>query len=40
MDASPFRLADLETGSEWDGTGVAVSGPLEGRRLGRIAGVF
>jgi hypothetical protein len=34
--ASPFRLADVETGTEWDFAGVAVSGPLSGRRLSRI----
>ena len=33
---APFRLADLETGSEWDFAGVAISGPLKGRRLGRV----
>jgi uncharacterized protein DUF3179 len=33
---SPFRLADLTTGSEWNFAGVAISGPLEGRRLGRV----
>ena len=36
VDASPFRLADVNTGSEWTFGGVAVSGPLEGRRLQRI----
>jgi hypothetical protein len=35
-EASPFRLADLDTGSEWDFAGVAVSGPRAGRRLGRV----
>jgi hypothetical protein len=30
-------LADVATGSEWDFTGHAVSGPLKGRRLDRIA---
>jgi Protein of unknown function (DUF3179) len=31
--ASPTRLIDAETGSTWDFTGRAVSGPLEGERL-------
>jgi Protein of unknown function (DUF3179) len=35
-DASPFRLADAGTGSEWSFDGVAVDGPLEGRRLERL----
>ncbi len=35
-NASPFRLADVNTGSEWTFAGVAVSGPLEGRRLERL----
>ena len=35
-DASPFRLADAETGSEWTFAGVAVSGPLTGRQLARL----
>ena len=35
-DSSPLRLVD-ETGSEWDFTGVAVSGPLAGKTLTKIA---
>ena len=35
-DASPFRLADAGTGSEWTFAGVAVSGPLAGRQLARL----
>jgi hypothetical protein len=35
-DASPFRLADADTGSEWTFAGVAVSGPLTGRQLARL----
>ena len=35
-DASPFVLADVNTGSEWSFTGEAVSGPLKGRRLERL----
>ena len=35
-DATPFRLADADTGSEWAFSGVAVSGPLEGRQLARL----
>jgi hypothetical protein len=33
---APFRLADLTTGSQWDFAGVAIGGPLKGRRLGRV----
>ena len=35
-DASPLRLVDGETGSEWDYTGKAISGPLSGRSLSKI----
>lgn len=34
--ASPLRLVDLETGSEWDFAGTAVAGPLTGKRLAPI----
>ena len=34
--AGPFRLVDTTTGSEWDFSGAAVAGPLEGRRLLRL----
>lgn len=34
--SSPARFVDTNTGSEWDITGRAVSGPLEGRTLERI----
>jgi Protein of unknown function (DUF3179) len=33
---APFRLADTATGSEWDFSGAAVTGPLAGRRLVRL----
>jgi hypothetical protein len=33
---APFRLLDTTTGSEWDFTGAAVSGPLKGRHLERL----
>jgi len=33
---SPFRMADLDTGSDWDFAGVSVGGPLKGRRLGQV----
>ncbi len=36
-DASPLRLVDAETGSEWDFTGRAINGPLAGRSLSKIA---
>ena len=35
-DVSPLRLVDAETGSEWDFTGQAVSGPLAGKKLGKV----
>lgn len=34
--ASPLRLVDAATGSEWDFTGTAVAGPLAGKRLGKV----
>src|SRR2546427_356532 len=34
-DATPLRLVDAETGSEWDFSGRAVSGPLAGRVLSK-----
>jgi hypothetical protein len=34
--AAPLRFLDAETGSEWDFSGVAVSGPLAGRRLTKV----
>jgi hypothetical protein len=37
QDASPLRLVDAETGSEWDFTGKAIGGPLSGRQLKKIA---
>jgi len=36
VDETPFRLADLETGSEWDFAGIAIGGPMKGRRLARV----
>jgi hypothetical protein len=36
-DISPLRLVDKETGSEWDFAGKAISGPLAGQRLSKIA---
>jgi hypothetical protein len=36
LDRTPFRLLDVASGSEWDFTGAAVSGPLTGRTLRRI----
>ena len=35
-DASPPRLVDAETGSEWDFSGTALTGPLAGRRLTKV----
>lgn len=31
-----LRMVDAETGSEWDFSGAAVSGPLQGRRLEKV----
>jgi hypothetical protein len=36
VGSSPARYVDVQTGSEWDVSGQAVSGPLNGRRLARI----
>ena len=36
VGASPFRLIDIETGTEWDFTGASVTGPLAGRQLRRV----
>jgi hypothetical protein len=36
MNATPFRMADTQTGSEWDFAGVAVAGPLKGAQLRRV----
>ena len=33
QQAGPLRMVDAETGSEWDFTGQAISGPLNGRQL-------
>ena len=33
---SPLTLVDAETGSEWDFTGRAVSGPLAGKKLDKV----
>ena len=33
----PLTLVDAETGSEWDFTGKAISGPLSGRQLQKVA---
>lgn len=35
--SSQFVLVDAETGSEWDFTGHAISGPLSGRQLKKVA---
>jgi hypothetical protein len=35
-DVEPLTLLDAQTGSEWDFTGRAVSGPLTGRQLKRL----
>jgi hypothetical protein len=32
----PLRLVDAETGSEWDFTGAAVSGPLAGKKMAKV----
>jgi hypothetical protein len=37
--ATPLRLVDSETGGEWDFSGKALSGPLAGRGLRRLAGL-
>ena len=34
--AQPLRLLDAETGSEWDFSGRALSGPLAGRQLTKV----
>jgi uncharacterized protein DUF3179 len=34
---SPLRLVDAETASEWDFSGKAVSGPLAGKQLKKVA---
>jgi hypothetical protein len=34
--ARPMRMVDAETGSEWDFSGRAVSGPLSGARLSKV----
>lgn len=36
-NATPLVLIDAETGSEWDFTGKAVTGPLAGKQLKKIA---
>jgi hypothetical protein len=36
-NSTPLRLVDAETGSEWDFTGLAVSGGLTGKQLPRLA---
>ena len=35
-NVSPLRLVDAETGSEWDFSGKAISGPLAGKQLTKI----
>ena len=35
-DSDPLVLVDAQTGSEWDFSGTAISGPLEGRTMARI----
>ena len=35
-NSSPLRFTDSETGSEWDFTGTAVSGPLSGTHLNKV----
>ena len=37
QQTSPLRLVDAETGSEWDFSGKAISGPLNGRQLKPVA---
>jgi hypothetical protein len=34
--ATPLRLVDAETGSEWTFAGEAVAGPLQGKKLGKV----
>jgi hypothetical protein len=34
--ASELRLVDAETGSEWDSTGKAIGGALNGRQLRKV----
>lgn len=34
--SATLRMVDAETGSEWDFSGAAVSGPLQGRRLEKV----
>jgi len=36
VDREPLTLVDTTTGSEWDFTGAATSGPLAGRTLARV----
>lgn len=36
-DAASFTIVDAETGSEWDFTGRALSGPLNGKELSKVA---
>jgi len=36
LGGAPHRLIDTATGSEWDFTGLAVSGPAAGTRLARV----
>ena len=36
-NATPFTMVDAETGSEWDFTGRAVSGPLKDKQLTKVA---
>jgi hypothetical protein len=35
-ESQPVRLLDAQTGSQWDFTGKAVSGPYAGRKLKQI----
>ena len=37
---APLTLTDAETGSTWDGGGVAVAGPLAGERLQILSDAF
>jgi hypothetical protein len=36
-NVSPLRLVDAQTGSEWDFSGNAVTGPLVGKQLAKLA---